>query len=164
MVAPLPRLFLDLDGCLAAFNEGVLAVCGAPPDAVRKGVMWKQLAAVPPPGFFAGLGWEPGGRELWGALAAHSPHILTGSPLGDWAAPQKVAWCGRELGAAVPVTVCLKKEKAARAAALLRREGGGLGGAVLVDDTADAAELWEAAGGIFVHHVAADVGATLRAL
>jgi hypothetical protein len=117
---------------------------------------------VPPPGFFARLAWQAGGRELWTFAAPHAPRILTGSPMGAWAAPQKEAWCARELGAAVPVTVCMKREKAARAAALLARADGRLGGAVLVDDSADAAAAWEAWGGVFVHHV--HVGATLARL
>lgn len=131
--------------------------------------MWPKLAAVAgggADGFFATLGWERGGKELWAFSRQHMPHILTGAPMGTWAEPQKRAWCARELGlcSASRVTVCLKNEKAARAVALLRLAGGGLGGAVLVDDTAGAADAWEAAGGVFVHHKADDVAGTLRRL
>jgi hypothetical protein len=163
----LPPLFVDLDGVLADFDGGVVRLTTKNMAAWTaegkrgKGDLWGALARAP--GFFERLEWMPRARAIWAAAAPHAPTILTGLPLGTWAAPQKRAWCARELGAGVPVITCMAREKAAFAA---KQVGGApsapLAGAVLIDDNADARAPWEAAGGVFVHHI--DVDVSLREL
>lgn len=113
------------------------------------GQMWQRLARAPC--FFRRLPWTRDGRTLWRFLAKQRARgsaavsVLSGLPRGDWAAPQKRRWCARELGADVPVDLCFRWEKCLRAAP----------GHVLVDDSVDLREAWEAFGGRFVLHTSA---------
>ena len=163
--ARLPLLFLDLDGVIVDFDAGVIAagIEPAPFNAPgrSRGAMWKALARVP--AFFSRLPWMAGGAELWRLAEPHAPTIVTGLPLGEWAAPQKRVWCTRELGAHVRVITCMARQKAHFAGEVVAGvPGSHLGGAVLVDDNADARDPWEAAGGLFIHHT--DIAKTLREL
>lgn len=173
----------DLDGVLCDFNRGVERVCHRPPASMRPADMWKQLARSREP-FYETLRWAAGGRELWQALAGSLIEsgtvrlcVLTGVPLGDWAAPQKARWCERELlvpirhvpkagqqsvhrdGPASPaepgtvdVITCWSKNKHFEASH----------GCVLIDDTFLLREAWVRAGGEFVHHT--NTAATLERL
>ena len=69
------------------------------------------------------------------------PIILTGLPRGNWAAPQKVRWAAEHFPGTRIIT-CLAADKRRHA-----REGD-----ILVDDTLKYRELWNGAGGVFVHH------------
>lgn len=84
----------------------------------------------------------PDAMELWHFCAPFGPTILTGLPRGRWAEPQKRKWVKCHLGPHVPVIACMARDKCQFAAP----------GDVLVDDTTRYAHLWEARGGIFVHH------------
>lgn len=149
----LPRLFLDLDGVLADFDRGVVAVTGRRPEALPMTAMWRALSRHPD--FFGTLEFMHDAQELWASCAPHRPTILTGLPLGSWAPAQKTRWVARMLGADVPVITCMARDKA--------RYGGP--GTVLVDDRAKARAPWEAAGGTFILHTsAADSIAALAAL
>lgn len=148
-----PPLFLDLDGVLADFYAGVVAVTGQPPQVRPSGAMWKALAAHPD--FYGTLDLMADALDLWAFCAPFGPTILTGLPLGRWAEPQKRAWVARVLGADVPVVACLSREK--------HRWSGP--GHVLVDDRASLRDAWEGAGGVFVHHTGAAASvAALRTL
>ena len=140
------ELFVDLDGVLVDFDEGVKRITGSYPSELSSRSMWTQLARAP--GFYEQLDWMPDGHELWNAVREFSPTILTGLPMGRWAEPQKRAWCARELGADVPVITCLSRNKAKRA----REVTPARKTPVLVDDRAWIREAWEEIGGIFVHH------------
>lgn len=137
------RIYLDCDGVLADFDRGAAAVLGLPPRQFEKrhgiGVFWKRLAAAP--GFFEHLPEMPDARELYDAVKHRKPVILTGLPHGDWAAPQKRRWAARHFPG-VPVITTM---------AALKREHCHPGD-VLVDDRDKHRDLWEAAGGVFIHH------------
>lgn len=140
------RVFIDLDGVLADFDKGATSLFGVSPrdfealHGVR--AFWKRLADAP--GYYEGLEWMPGGRALWqfavASLAPALPMILTGLPLGQWAEPQKRAWCARELGAEIPVLCCMSVDKHKFCSE----------GDVLIDDRASAGIDWATAGGRFV--------------
>lgn len=136
-------LFLDLDGVLADFDAGVVAVTGKLPHQQPVRTMWRELAAAPD--FFATLAFKPDGGALWAFCAPFRPTILTGLPLGRWAAPQKRRWVAERLGPDVPVITCLSRDKARTAAP----------GRVLVDDRLSLKNGWEEAGGAFIHHISA---------
>lgn len=148
-----PALFLDLDGVLADFDRGVVAVTGRRPDEQPVASMWRALSRHAD--FFGSLAFTPDGRDLWDFCAPHRPTILTGLPQGRWAAPQKVRWVAERLGPGVPIITCMTRDKPLH----------GGPGALLVDDREKTRPPWEAAGGLFIlHRNAVDSVAALRAL
>ncbi len=140
----MPHLFLDCDGVLADFDAGARRLLGMSPAEFErrhsKGEFWKRLARAPD--FYATLPEMSDARTLFDAVAPLGPIILTGLPLGNWAAPQKVRWAAEHFPG-VPVITCMARDKYRHMSE----------GDVLVDDREDHRARWEDAGGIFVHHV-----------
>src|SRR5262245_11386066 len=148
-----PRLFLDADGVLADFDLGVRRLLGMRPKAYiethGRAAFWKELARAP--NFYGNLPEMPDARVLFDAVMHLKPTILTGLPLGNWAAPQKIAWAAEHCPG-VPIVTCLAADKH------LHMDPG----EVLVDDREKHRAAYEKAGVVFVHHKnAAD---TLRQL
>ena len=147
------QLYLDCDGVLADFDTGAARILGAPPRAFEKrhGLpeFWRRLARHPD--FYTTLPLLPDAMTLFDAVRHLDPIILTGVPRGQWAAPQKVRWAAEHFPGTRIIT-CLAVDKRRHA-----RDGD-----ILVDDTLRYRELWEQAGGIFVHH--RDAEATLAEL
>ena len=137
------RIYLDCDGVLADFDRGATAVLGLPPKVFdrKHGLpeFWRRLGRAPD--FYATLPEMPDARELFDAVKHLDPIILTGLPRGDWAAPQKVRWAAEHFPGTRIIT-CMAVDKRRHAQA----------GDVLVDDTLKHRHLWEAAGGVFIHH------------
>ena len=139
----MPRLFLDLDGVLADFDAGAERLLGmsAATFEQRHGVkeLWRRLASAPE--FYARLPEMPDARVLFDAVEHLRPTILTGLPLGKWAAPQKLAWC-EEHFPRVPVITCMARDKHRFMDP----------GDVLVDDRERHRAEYEKHGVVFVHH------------
>ena len=140
------RLFLDLDGVLADFNQGIYQITGLFPDQLKIRDLWRAAARAD--GFFTHLPWMPEGRVLWKATCTLNPIILTGLPLGNWAESQKREWCARELGSHVPVITCMAKDKIKFAKGVLDSSEI----PVLVDDRPKHRAVWEEQGGVFITH------------
>jgi hypothetical protein len=141
------QLYLDCDGVLADFDKGAAAALGMPPRAYQKrhGIVrfWNKLAKAPD--FYFGLPLLPDAERLFEAVRHLGPIILTGLPVGNWAADQKVRWAAKHFpGTRIITTMARDKRDHARP------------GDVLVDDQPRHAHLWEEAGGIFIHHRSVD--------
>lgn len=140
------QLFLDCDGVLADFDAGARELLGMSAAAFEarhgKRAFWRELARAG--GFYARLPLMRDARILFGAVAHLDPIILTGLPLGNWAAPQKVRWAEEHFPGTHIIT-CMARNKYRHMK----------GADVLVDDRADHRSKWEEAGGIFVHHKSA---------
>ena len=138
-----PKLFLDCDGVLADFLAGAREALGMELSAYERRFgpnrFWSRLAKTPD--FYATLPLMPDAMVLFDGVRHLSPTILTGLPLGNWAAPQKVAWAARHF-AGVPIITCMARDK------YRHMEGAD----VMVDDTLRHRDRWEDAGGIFIHH------------
>jgi 5'(3')-deoxyribonucleotidase len=138
-----PRLFLDADGVLADFDQGARELLGMSPKAFiashGRGTFWKRLARAP--NFYGSLPEMPDARVLFDAVAHLKPAILTGLPLGSWAAPQKVEWAAEHFPG-VPIITCMAADKH------LHMHPGD----VLVDDREKHRAAYEAAGVVFIHH------------
>ena len=138
-----PRLFLDADGVLADFDRGARRLLGMrPKEFIAKhgrGEFWKRLAKAP--NFYGSLPEMPDARVLFEAVKHLEPTILTGLPLGKWAAPQKVDWAAEHFPG-VPIITCMARDKHKHMHS----------GDVLVDDRENHRAAYEAAGVLFVHH------------
>ena len=138
-----PRLFLDADGVLADFDEGVRRLLGMSAKAFiaehGRGTFWKRLAKAK--NFYGALPQMPDAQLLFDAVKHLKPTILTGLPMGNWAAPQKVEWAAEHFPG-VPIVTCMARDKH------LHMHPGD----VLVDDREKHREAYEKAGVVFVHH------------
>lgn len=138
-----PRLFLDCDGVLADFDAGVEKLLGmSARDFERRhsrGAFWGRLAKAPD--FYARLPLMSDANALFEAVKHLHPTILTGLPLGKWAAPQKVAWA-EEHFPGTPVITCMARDKHRFMDP----------GDVLVDDHENHRAAYEAHGVHFIHH------------
>ena len=138
-----PQLFLDCDGVLADFNGGVHNIFGMGSRETRETfgntVFWRTLRAQPD--FYGNLALLPDAMDLFRAVEHLHPIILTGCPVGGWAEPQKQAWAARYFPETRMITD-LAREKSAYAKP----------GDILVDDYQKYRDLWEKAGGVFIHH------------
>jgi hypothetical protein len=142
----LRQLYLDCDGVLAGFDKGATAILGLPPRSFEKqhglGKFWQKLATTPD--FYFGLPLMNDAMDLFDGVKHLSPIILTGLPRGNWAADQKGRWAQQYFpGTQIITTMARDKRDHAKE------------GDVLVDDQSRHRGLWEAAGGIFVHHKSA---------
>ncbi|HZU51067.1 MAG TPA: hypothetical protein VE968_04245 [Sphingomicrobium sp.] len=137
------RLFLDADGVLADFDEGAKRLLGMAPQEYEarhgRGAFWKRLARAK--NFYGTLPEMPDAQVLFRAVQHLQPTILTGLPIGGWAAPQKVEWAAAHFPG-VPIITCMARDKHRH-----MNEGD-----VLVDDRENHRLAYEAAGVIFVHH------------
>lgn len=137
------RLFLDSDGVLADFDEGARRLLGCSPSVFQRkygrGAFWKRLAAAS--NFYGTLPEMPDARLLFEGVRHLTPTILTGLPLGKWAAPQKIRWA-EEHFPGVPVITCMARDKHRHMHP----------GDVLVDDRENHRAAYEEAGVVFVHH------------
>jgi len=140
---PERRLFLDADGVLADFDEGAKRLLGMPIRQFEarhgRGAFWKRLAQAK--NFYGTLPEMPDARLLFGAVKHLEPTILTGLPLGKWAAPQKVDWAAEHFPG-VPIITCMARDKHKHMRS----------GDVLVDDRENHRRSYEEAGIVFVHH------------
>jgi FMN phosphatase YigB (HAD superfamily) len=139
----MPRLFLDCDGVLADFDAAASRLLGMAPDSFQKRFgnreFWKRIQRAPD--FYGTLPQMPDAQTLFEAVKHLKPTILTGLPLGNWAAPQKVRWAAEHFPG-VPIITCMARDK--------HRHMGE--GDVLVDDRETHRPAYEQAGMIFVHH------------
>jgi 5'(3')-deoxyribonucleotidase len=139
----MPRLFLDADGVLADFDRGARQLLGMSPKAYiakhGRGTFWKKLAQAP--NFFGMLPEMSDSRRLFDAVKHLKPTILTGLPMGNWPAPQKIQWAAEHFPG-VPIITCMARDKH------LHMHPGD----VLVDDREKHRAAYEAADVVFIHH------------
>ena len=138
-----PRLFLDADGVLADFDEGARRLLGTRAKEYitnhGRSAFWKRLARAKD--FYGALSEMPDARRLFEAVEHLKPTILTGLPLGNWAAPQKAKWAAEHFPG-VPIITCMARDKHKH-----MRPGD-----VLVDDREKHRGAYEEAGVVFIHH------------
>lgn len=147
-------IHLDLDGVLADFRKGFVAVTGRQPEEFSVDEMWASVASVN--GFFLELEITQGGRELFTfAQSLGEVRILTALPRKSTyptAADEKRLWVDRHFGDIPVVTVQYARQKAD----LARQHD------ILIDDSPENVRRWVKAGGLGVVHT--DLDSTVAAL
>lgn len=133
-------IWVDLDGVLvdieAAFAQRGIPLARTGPQEAAK---WRAVSQIPD--FFLRLPWTPWGREMWGIVNPAGAHILTAVAKSiPTCAPQKILWCRGEMGLGTDriVTVLGKSNKVMYCCP----------GDILLDDTPETIEQWNAAGGL----------------
>ncbi len=141
-----PKLFLDCDGVLADFEAGARKILGTDVRTFEarhgKGEFWRRLSRAKD--FYASLPKMPDADLLFDAVRHLKPTILTGLPIGKWAAPQKVRWAAEHFPG-VPIITCMARDKHRHME----------GPDVLVDDSERHMAAWQEAGGIYILHTSA---------
>lgn len=144
------QLFFDIDGVYADFDTLAWEIFGIDPreyenmygseqfwTVLRE---WRSASGLT---FFESLDLMPGILELWEATKHTKPIFLTGAP---YQIPEsqlfKQRWIRNRFGEAQPVITCGSKYKCTFAKP----------GDIIVDDWPKHRALWEAVGGIWVHH------------
>ena len=137
------QLFLDCDGVLADFDALAAEILGMHPRAYedRHGsdLFWHRLRQHG--SFYRDLPLTADARELFDNVTHLNPVILTGCPKGGWAEAQKMAWAKEHFPGTKMIT-CVSRDKSRY---MKPRD-------VLVDDYLKYRDLWEKAGGVFIHH------------
>jgi hypothetical protein len=143
----LRQLFIDCDGVLADFDSAARQLFGQDSREAEAALgteeFWSRIRSRGE--FYRNLPLLADAMELYEALAHLRPIILTGCPEGGWAEPEKIAWAAQHFPSVKMIT-CRSKDKNLH----MMNPGD-----VLLDDYLRYRELWEKAGGIFVHHVSA---------
>mmetsp|Transcript_4870 Transcript_4870/g.10079 ORF Transcript_4870/g.10079 Transcript_4870/m.10079 type:complete len:396 (-) Transcript_4870:16-1203(-) len=168
------KVYCDMDGCLVNFEKGVRMLLKTGSSDIEKRHMWEGISRAPL--WFEELEWQMDGRRLWNAIKHLNPDILTGVPELKSSRVEKFNWCKRELGIKdadahhvdmaaygldglddhqsvngntprddkTNIITCWSNHKYKEC----NRQG-----SILIDDRIDLKQSWEAAGGIFIHHV-----------
>jgi hypothetical protein len=138
-----PRLFLDADGVLADFDEGARRLLGMGSAEFEanygKREFWRRLASAK--NFYGTLPEMPDAHVLFDGVRHLKPTILTGLPIGNWAAAQKVGWAAEHFPG-VPIITCMARDKYKHMKP----------GDVLVDDSETHRSAFGDAGVVFIHH------------
>ena len=69
---------------------------------------WRRIATAR--NFYGTLPEMSDARTLFDAVAHLQPTILTGLPIGNWAAPQKIGWAATHFPG-VPIITCMARDK-----------------------------------------------------
>ena len=139
------KIYCDLDGVLADFEQGVKNLMGVYPHETKDHYMWPAIQKHG--NFFGSLPWMEDGRDLWAYILPHNPTILTARPRSIKVAENnKLAWCNRHLGPEIPVIITSTDEKWYESAP----------GHILIDDRLRNKKTWEDQGGYFIHHTSTE--------
>ena len=150
---PQYKIFQDLDGCLSAFEKGVIKLINEPLDHEKyktdpkyRKAMWKALDQYTKDGgeFWYELELLDDALELWEYIKPYNPEILsaTGVQHKENTANQKRKWVKKHLG---DVTIHVV-DSAAHKHQFAKENH------ILIDDQMRAIEPWENAGGIGILH------------
>ena len=137
------RVYLDCDGVLADFDLHFFNQHGMEPAMFEakysQRTFWDTIQSKGK--FFKELPLMKEAMAIFNTVAHRRPLILTGVPRGNWAEPQKKAW-GRKNFPGTPMITCFAKDKSMYCQP----------GDILVDDRDKYRNLWEEAGGTFIHY------------
>ena len=145
------KIFCDLDGVLVGFDDAVKKLTGGLTfkEYVEKyghSAMW-QLINAKGSDWWANLTWSNDGKVLWEFIKPFNPTILTAGSKrnsGEIAVIGKKEWCGKNLGASIPVIVTDNSRD---------KQQYSKSNNILIDDLPSNINEWNAKGGIGVLHI-----------
>ena len=141
----LPEIYCDLDEVLVDFIQGAGAAIGGDFVKADKEDRWNKINQTK--GFWANLGWKPGGKKLYQFISRYNPHVLS-------------AFSGRDPSSKNGKMVWLKKNtkfKSSNINLVLRSQKQKFATTddkpnILIDDYIKNIKEWQNKGGIGIHH------------
>ena len=151
----LPRIYCDMDGVLTDFVKAASKATGQNWEGMRHGQDWDSIKNTP--NFWSNMPWMPGGKQLWGYIKKHNPHILSASVKNNAdpnCKPGKLRWISSNLklnnSARINLVNRVQKQDYTMIGNSGKREQ-----AVLIDDYPKNIKEWTAKGGIGILHTSA---------
>ena len=155
----LPEIYCDLDEVLVDFMRGADAAVGGSFVKYDHKERWNKINQTK--GFWANLGWKPGGKRLHDFIMRYNPHVLSAYSGRDPNSKNgKIKWLGKytnvRKGNINLVKRAQKQRYAMTGLGVTRKPN------ILIDDYAKNIVEWEKKGGIGIHHT--DAGKSIAEL
>ena len=151
----LPEIYCDLDEVLVDFMRGADAAVGGSFVKYDHKERWNKINQTK--GFWANLGWKPGGKRLHDFIIRYNPHVLSAySGRDPNSRDGKNKWLKKNTGFKRANINLVKREQKQKFATTNDKPN------ILIDDYIKNIREWEAAGGIGIHHT--DVSKTISEL
>ena len=151
----LPEIYCDLDEVLVDFMRGADAAVGGSFVKYDHKERWNKINQTK--GFWANLGWKPGGKRLHDFIMRYNPHVLSAySGRDPNSRDGKMKWLKKNTAFKRANINLVKREQKQKFATTNDKPN------ILIDDYIKNIREWEAAGGIGIHHT--DVSKTISEL
>lgn len=147
------KLFVDMDGVLADFDNGIYSLCGKYPNQLTKKEVWATIHnhcynnGIM---FFKNLDLMPDALFLWKNIEVYNPFILTATGHSIPTAAQEKTYWAREH---FPENEVLFVQDGANKHKFVKNDPEYK--EILIDDRAKAIDPWIKAGGIGILHTSA---------
>ena len=152
----LPEIYCDLDEVLVDFLSGAAAALGGDFAKMDKDERWNKINQTK--GFWANLGWKPGGKKLYQFIIRYNPHVLSAFSGRDPSSKNgKMKWLKKNTEfKRGNIHLVQRAQKQSYAKTKEEKPN------ILIDDYIKNIKEWENKGGIGIHHT--DVGKTISQL
>ena len=151
----LPEIYCDLDEVLVDFMRGADAVIGSSFVKYDRAERWNKINQKK--GFWANLGWKPGGKKLYQFINRYNPHVLSAySGRDPNSRDGKMKWLKKNTAFKRGNIHLVKREQKQAYATKNDKPN------ILIDDYIKNIKEWENKGGIGIHHT--DVNKTISEL
>jgi len=136
------KIYCDMDGVLTDFELGYEKLTGIDlKGEFQKGEDFWDPISKAGVGFWAGLQWMPGGKELWAYLKPFNPVLLSAPSREESSRIGKAVWVKHKIpGTKLILRYAKQKQQLATP------------NSILIDDRQVNIDQWEAAGGIGILH------------
>jgi len=144
------KIYCDMDGVLCDFDKRFMEFSnGMPPGKYEskfgKKAFWK-LISEKGVGYWVGIPWMSGGKDLWEYIKPYNPNILSAPSLNPSSKEGKLEWINKNLTNVKEIFLVPANEKQEFAKPK----------AILIDDRTSNIEQWRAKGGIGILHTSAN--------
>ena len=151
----LPEIYCDLDEVLVDFMRGADAAVGGSFVKYDHKERWNKINQTK--GFWANLGWKPGGKRLHDFIMRYNPHVLSAySGRDPNSRDGKMKWLKKNTAFKRANINLVKREQKQKFATTNDKPN------ILIDDYIKNIREWESSGGIGIHHT--DVSKTISEL